>query len=193
MKRKYWIRLLILALIACVAVCSSCAPKFNPDNPPWSVCSSAEGDHPCDFTLMDQNGDQVRLYDFHGKVIVLDFSVIWCGPCRMAAMTADSTVLKYGPEEVVYITILIENSFGRDPDLRDLENWANSYGININPVLAGSRDWLNTSNWHISGWPTFFIIDKDMVLRSTQVGYNKYDIENVIEYLLSEQNPDTGS
>lgn len=191
MKKEYWIRLLILALILCVAVCSSCTPKFNPDNPPWNVCSSAEGEHPCDFTLMDQHGNQVRLYDFHGKVIILDFSTMWCGPCRLAAMQVDATTAKYEEGEVVYISVLIENSFGKAPDLRDLENWANSYGININPVLAGSRDWLETSSWHIQAWPTFFIIDQKMTLRSTIVGFSGASIEAAVEDLLLEQ--DTGS
>lgn len=173
-----------------VAVCSGCTKKFNPDNPPWNMCSTEEGEHPCDFILMDQHGNQVRLYDFHGKIIILDFSTMWCGPCKTAAMSVDPTVLKYGPDEIVYLSVLIENSFGKDPDLRDLENWASSHNINISPVLGGSRDWLNSNSWHIYAWPTFFIMDRDIVLQSTLVGYNAHELEGAIEYLLSEQ--DTG-
>ena len=190
MERKYIIRLFVIGLLMCAVFAASCAPKFNPDKPPWDTCYGAQGEHPCDFSLVDQNGDTVRLYDHYGKVIVLDFSTMWCGPCISAAKTVDTTIMKYGEEEVAYITILIENSFGKDPDLRDLEHWANSNGIKIGSVLGGSRDFLGSGEWPIEAWPTFFFIDRNMVLRGSAVGYSSYTIDGSIEKLLEE--PDTG-
>lgn len=169
---------------------SSCAPKFNPDNPPWDSCYGSSGEHPCDFTLKDQDGNEVRLYDYYGKVIILDFSTMWCGPCISAAKSIDATVAKFGEENVAYITVLIENSFGKDPDSRDLENWAQKNGITLGPVLGGSREFLINSDFQVTAWPTFFFIDKNMVLQGGVIGFNTHVIDQNITKLLAEA--DTG-
>jgi len=195
MKTKRCVRIILVATLTWLVLTTflGCAPKtVTPvdTGPEEVVCSQTLGNQVCDFKLADQNGEDFNLYDYHGKVIVLDFSVMWCAPCRMAAMDVDPLVEKYGKDNLVYATLLIENNYGEDPTLADLDSWARAYGININPVLGASRDFLSATDYQITAWPTFYFIDRNMVLRDSVIGWSGPLIENQVSKLLVEQ--DTG-
>ena len=49
----------------------------------------------------------------YGKVIVLDFSTMWCGYCQVLAGETQDMQDKYGPEGFVYVTVLFENMRGK--------------------------------------------------------------------------------
>ena len=194
MKAHNIIRIILVALLTWVFLtflCGGCTPNIESNDPDWESCSENFGDHVCDFKLMDQHGNDVNLYDHYGKIIILDFSVMWCGPCQMAALDADPMVKRLGgPDKVVYITVLIEDLSGNDPDIVDLQGWATSLGVEINPVLAGSRDFLNHTGYHITGWPTFYFIDSDMVLRDSMTGFSATKMESKVRDIMRSK--DTG-
>jgi len=173
MKARIIIRIILVAMLTWVFLTSvcGCTPKIESNDPDWEACSETFGDHVCDFKLIDQNGEEFNLYDHYGKVIILDLSTMWCGPCQMAGMDADPMIARLGgPDKVVYVTVLIENMSGKDPTVADLEMWTNALGIEISPVLAGSRGFLNTTGYQVTGWPTFYFIDSDMILRDVMDG-----------------------
>lgn len=158
----------------------------------WENCSQQIGDHPCNLSLIDQKGNTFNLYDHHGKIIIIDFSAMWCGPCQMAAFEVEELQKKYG-DEIVYVTILVENSNYKPPTKADLKRWAKSFGINSAPVLGGSRDLLSSDpieGWPLTAWPQFYIIDKNMVLTESFKGFYPGRMEEVI---LSNLQHETGS
>ena len=158
----------------------------------WDDCSQHIGDHPCDFTLIDQNGDEFSLYDHHGKIIILDFSAMWCGPCMMAATEIEELQQKHG-DNIVYVTILIENQNYNPPTKKDLKKWADYFKIKSAPVLGGSREMISSdpnTGWPVAAWPQFHIIDQNMLLVQSFKGYYPGIIETIIMDILE---PDTGS
>jgi thiol-disulfide isomerase/thioredoxin len=189
-------RFLVLFFVSIfLSACFSCSPNLestgdssdnNNDNysfVTWDTCSQKIGDHPCNFTLKDQDGNDVSLYDFYGDTIVIDFSAMWCGPCRAAAAEVQEVKDSYESEGFTYLTVLIETSGGEEPDEEDCKDWADTYGIS-EPVLAGNRDMIDSSSingWDISGWPTFYFITDDMTLNTNLRGYSSSYIDMLIQ------------
>ena len=177
-----------------LTACTSCNPNLQSEAndtvvegpypfATWDTCSQNVGDHPCNFTLEDQNAQEVSLYDFYGSPIVLDLSAMWCAPCNAAASDAQATADRFAEYDVRYLTVLIEDATASDVDLQDCQDWAASYGIE-EPVLAGSRDLLSSSastGWPLSSWPTFVLITADMEINVFQAGYSQAILDYLIE------------
>ena len=154
----------------------------------WETCAHNIGDNPCNFTLMDQHGEEADLYEHYGKVILLDFSVMWCGPCNSIAPYGESWVAAYGEDNFVWVTVLIEDSTGSTVDLSDLQYWATTYSIS-GPVLAGSRDMIDLTEpledgYPITAWPTIVIIDRTMRINQGINGFSESAIQTWVESLL---------
>ena len=138
----------------------------------------------CDIILKDQNDEYFRLYDQEGDVILLDFSAGWCGPCKAAAATVQETQDKYEEYGFKYVTILIEDDQANITSVNFAQQWADDYNIETAPVLAGSRtliDYDGVEGYNLTGWPTFYIIDREMNLIAGLRGYSEewltYQIE----------------
>ena len=62
-----------------------------------------------DFTVYDLEGNPVKLSDFHGKPIFLNFWASWCGPCQMEMPYFQDYYENYGDKVHFVMVNLTDN------------------------------------------------------------------------------------
>lgn len=113
-----------------------------------------------DFRMMDQNGQEVSLWQFYGSVIIIDVSTMWCAPCQKLADEICSVQGDYESQGFAYLTVLPQNTVGEIPSQDDLVEWTTDHNI-CAPVLSddvGLGDVLVPDG----AFPSLTVIDQDM-------------------------------
>jgi thiol-disulfide isomerase/thioredoxin len=106
-----------------------------------------------DFTLKSFDGKTVKLSDYKGKVVIIDFWATWCPPCRKGIPDLISIQNEY-KNDVVIIGISLDS----EKTLKDVPGFVKSYGINY-PIVYGDEK-VVTAYGGIEGIPTAFVVDK---------------------------------
>jgi thiol-disulfide isomerase/thioredoxin len=121
---------------------------------------TAEGDIAPNFTLLDQDGNEVELYQFYGQVVQLVIFTAWCGPCQEEAPDIEAAAVDLADEGVVILSVMMEDVGGEAPDTADLMLWVDRYAL-TQPVLAGPGELDPYIN---GGYPTLPVIGRDMTI-----------------------------
>src|ERR1051325_7692253 len=83
------------------------------------------------WTLKDVNGASVRLSDFKGKVVILDFWATWCPPCRMEIAGFIDLQKRYGGQGLQIVGVSLDQQ-GRSV----VKPFKANAGINYPVVMA---------------------------------------------------------
>jgi len=149
-------------------------------------CGYDIGESACNFRLTDQNGNYWELDEHLGDLVLIDLSVMWCGPCKLAAETAQRTQDDYADQGFHYVTVLITDSQNDTLEQAEVADWANSFHILSAPVLLGSRDLLTTGGapgygFPATSWPTFILVSRSGDVAWGLYGFNESMIRTAIE------------
>ena len=150
-------------------------------------CDQREiGSAVCNMVFYDQNMDVWELYDQEGKIVILDFSTVWCGPCQNAGHYVQPIQDDYAGE-LEFVTVLVDGATGEPPTEDEIQQWVVSHGVTTAPVLYADRsvlDQTGETGYLIGGFPTYVFIDRELRIHVGAVGFNEQYVRSVIEELL---------
>lgn len=136
------------------------------------------GKYVAPFQYKDVNGNELHSDLLKGKIVVLNFWSITCGPCMTEIPELNKLVEKLKGENVVFIAPAFFTSY---------ENIVNyllpKHPFNYQIVIVSSDD------YSIPSLPTHIIIDQDLKIISKIVGYSPDNIRqlgNTIDGLLKK-------
>ncbi len=132
-----------------------------------------------DFALKNRDGENVRLSDLRGDVVMINFWATWCGPCREEMPLLDEMHARYSRVGFSLLGVNI------DDDQRRAEQMIESLGVSF-PVVFDSTKQVS-QQYDVSAMPVTILLDREGVVRYVHYGYkpgyeDKY-LEQVRELL----------
>lgn len=135
-----------------------------------------------DFVLKDLSGKSVRLSDFRGKMVLLNFWATWCQTCVRERPALERLWETYGPRGFVVLAVSIDRS-----STAKVKGFVENHHLSF-PVLH-DRDDLVSPQYGVLGVPTSFLITRSGIIAYRVVGEYDWDgpeVRQAIEGLLSE-------
>ncbi len=156
---------LVVAVMIYAGVRSSRHPKVSavaPGAQTLTLGSDAIGKPAPDFTLQDLQGKLVKLSDFRGKAVLLNFWATWCGPCKVEMPWFVELQKQYGPQGFEIVGVALDDS-----GTEAIQKFAKEMGVNYT-VLQG-QDEVGDAYGAI-GLPTSYFIDRNGTVINSSAG-----------------------
>ncbi len=172
-------------LAACAALALALL-TLNVDAP-WSeahaatngACPATAKPARLDFTLKDVNGRDVRLADYKGKVILLDFWATWCVPCKTEIPWFVEFQNKYGASGLQVIGISVDDTVDK------LKPYVKSLNMNYVVLQGLHHDDVQNAYGPLWGIPVTLVISRDAKICAKHAGISsKETFEKEIRSLL---------
>jgi thiol-disulfide isomerase/thioredoxin len=127
------------------------------------------------FELESVSGDVVKLADMKGKVVLLDFWAVWCGPCRKSAPFFQELQDRYGKDGLAVVGVHVDD---RMPSAEDVGEYLDDLGVSYTNVIST----VDVDNeFMIFAMPTTYLIDREGVIVERHIGYDPATAPEEIE------------
>lgn len=131
------------------------------------------------FALKDVQGKTVRLADYSGKVLLLDFWATWCAPCKVEIPGFIDMYSKYKSRGFEVVGIVVLDRFENAP------SFAQQFQMNYTILDGVDREDIDQAFGPLFALPTTFIIGRDGRICDKHIGLtSKETFDAAIKSLL---------
>jgi len=162
MLTRHWTLFTLLCLLL-AAGWIALTPVINETSPAQAVVPRPGFSAP-DFELLTASGETVRLQQLRGQVVLLNLWASWCPPCKAEMPAIQAVHQAYQQQGLVVLAV---NSTFQD-DRRSALDFAGQNGLSF-PILFDEQGAV-TRLYQVRALPTTFFIDRQGVIRYTDVG-----------------------
>ena len=142
MKRDPVILIVVAIVISLMLVFGIQKARHNNSSASIGGTSKLQGQLAPDFALASLDGKTLKLSDYRGKAVLLNFWATWCEPCKIEMPWFVDLQKKYGPQGLQVVGIAMD-----DASPKEIGEFAQKMNVNY-PVLVGKEavgDWLTAS------------------------------------------------
>ncbi len=137
-------------------------PNYNPQT--MAVENALMGKAAPDFVLTTTENKKLKLSDYKGKVVIVDFWATWCAPCRRGIPDLVSLKSEFKNKDLEIIGISVD----QENTLSSIKPFIKENKINY-PIVYGNMD-VVAAYGNIPSIPTSFIVDKEGKIAASYVG-----------------------
>lgn len=146
--------LIVLAIVAVAALLFVGRHMVNKKaNNSSQIADKATGAPAPEFELTNLDGKQVKLSDFRGQAVLLNFWATWCSPCKIEMPWFVELQKQYGPQGLAVVGVAMDDA-SRD----DIAKFTKEMGVNY-PILLG-KEAVGEAYGGVQFLPTTFYIDR---------------------------------
>lgn len=181
----------VVALIATIGYTvfsggSEVRTESNLALPGTPVAATGKKAVPPDFTVPTIDGQTIKLSDYRGKVVVLDFWATWCPPCRKEVPQLVRLVDRNRERGLEIIGLHIDDRGRTSP--QGIKEFMSQYGINYTVGLATNEMFISYLGRERDDIPQTVVFDRNGQLVAHFIGYSDSDateMEKVINRALA--------
>lgn len=130
-----------------------------------SIVSASEISGPApDFTLKSRSGENIKLSELRGQVVMLNFWASWCGPCRQEMPILEKIYQKYEPLGFTLLGVNVE-----EDSQAALHYLNNNVEVSF-PILFDNKN-ITSQLYNLIAMPSTVMIDRDGNMRFLHKGY----------------------
>ena len=114
-----------------------------------------------DFELITLTGETVKLSDYRGKKVMLNFWVSWCSPCRIEMPYMEDYYEEYKETENVEVFAVNMSHMERDRS-KTVKNFVDEHQLTF-PILLDEEGEV-TDLYEVRAYPTTYIINTEGII-----------------------------